>query len=131
MVTNRKIATIPTWRVDIGRIRLFATHLTMGAKGKETDMTDDFATYQDYLEMADDRDDRDDIPSYGESYDYCPHGVYVGDAASTGCVNGVKMVYQCRKCAVSSRTVAQSSSAPIRTMRRMCSMSCLCMVFRA
>jgi hypothetical protein len=40
MVINRKIATIPTWRVDIGRIRLFATHLAMGAKGKGKDMWD-------------------------------------------------------------------------------------------
>ena len=107
MVTNRKIATIPTWRVDIGRIRLFATHLTMGAKGKETDMTDDFATYQDYLEMADDRDDRDDIPSYGESYDYCPHGVYVGgcgiDWMCQWCEDGIS-VQEARRIVTNRRT---------------------------
>lgn len=58
-------------------------------------MTDYFATYQDYLEMADDRDDRDDIPSYGESYDYCPHGVYVGgcgiDWMCNWCESGISV----------------------------------------
>lgn len=41
-------------------------------------MSDDFATYQDYQDMLDDRDDTLDKPAYAESYDYCPHGVYVG-----------------------------------------------------
>ena len=56
-------------------------------------MSDEFATYDDIMEMMDDRDDRDDIPLYADESDYCPHGMYVGgcgiDWMCSWCESGI------------------------------------------
>jgi hypothetical protein len=54
----------------------------------------EFATYDDYLEMADDRDDTYD-PEFRDPEGYCPHGKYVGgmgaDLMCDWCESGISV----------------------------------------